>query len=240
MVQLDFDIMLKLYQFDPVWGIPNPSPFCMRMETYLRMIDHPFEAYTGVQYLSKAPKKKLPYIEDNGQVIADSALIIEYLKAKYGKDLDADMTASDRAIATAFEQMMAESLYWTTFCIRWREHWPLVKQVFFADLPPLIKQILPGRIRRNTLKRFEEQGIGLHSPAEIHQMGIRDLGAIADFLADKPFLMGEQPRGVDAMTYGMLVNILEVPIESPVKQFALGRNNLQAYCDRMKARYYAN
>lgn len=231
--------MLKLYQFDPVWGIPNPSPFCMRMETYLRMTDQPFEVHTGVQYLSQAPKKKLPYIEDQGKLIADSALIIDYLKATYGKDLDEGMTVEERAIATAFEQMMAESLYWTTFCIRWREHWPLVKQVFFADLPPVVKQIVPGQIRRKTLKRFEEQGIGLHSPAEVHQMGIRDLGAIADFLADKPFLMGEQPRTVDAMTYGMLVNLIEVPVKSPVKDYAQSRGNLQAYCDRMKARYYA-
>lgn len=232
--------MLKLYQFDPVWGIPNPSPFCVRMETYLRMTEHPFEAHTGVQYLSKAPKKKLPYIEDQGQVIADSALIIDYLKATYGKDLDEGMTTEERAIATAFEQMIAESLYWTTFCIRWREHWPLVKDVFFGDLPPVVKQILPGRIRRNTLKRFEEQGIGLHSPAECHQMGIRDVGAIADFLGHKPFMMGDQPRTVDAMAYGALVNLLEVPVESPVKAYAQSRENLQAYCDRIKARYYAN
>ncbi len=231
--------MLKLYQFDPVWGIPNPSPFCMRMETYLRMTGQPFEVYTGVQYLSKAPKKKLPYIEDNGQTLADSALIIDSLKATYGKNLDDGMTTEECAIATAFEQLMAESLYWTTFCIRWREHWPLVKDVFFGDLPPVIKQILPGQIRRKTLKRFKEQGIGLHSPAEIHQMGIRDLGAIADFLADKPFLMGEHPRTVDAMTYGMLVNLIEVPVESPVKAYGQSRGNLQAYCDRMKARYYA-
>ncbi len=60
--------MLKLYEFDPVWGIPNPNLFCMRMETYLRMTDQPFEVQTGVQYLSKAPKKKRPYIEDNGVV----------------------------------------------------------------------------------------------------------------------------------------------------------------------------
>jgi hypothetical protein len=26
--------MIKLYQFNPVWGLPNASPFCMKLETY--------------------------------------------------------------------------------------------------------------------------------------------------------------------------------------------------------------
>ena len=71
-------------------------------------------------------------------------------------------------------------------------------------------------------------------------MGIRDVSAIANFLADKPFLMGDQPRSVDAMAYGTLVNVLGVPIESPVEAYAQSCQNLQAYCDRIEARYYSN
>lgn len=35
--------MIKLYQFEPVWGIPNASPFRMKIETYLRMTALPYE-----------------------------------------------------------------------------------------------------------------------------------------------------------------------------------------------------
>jgi len=35
--------VIKLYQFAPAFGLPNASPFCMKMETYLRMAGLPFE-----------------------------------------------------------------------------------------------------------------------------------------------------------------------------------------------------
>ena len=39
--------MIKLYQFNPAWGLPNPSPFCMKVETYLRMVGLPYEVVNG-------------------------------------------------------------------------------------------------------------------------------------------------------------------------------------------------
>src|SRR5215467_2268822 len=75
--------MIKLYQFNPAWGLPNPSPFCMKVETYLRMVGLPYEVVNGAMPF-KAPKKKLPYIEDGAQVVADSGFIVDYLKKTYG------------------------------------------------------------------------------------------------------------------------------------------------------------
>ncbi|WP_310483468.1 glutathione S-transferase C-terminal domain-containing protein [Chamaesiphon sp. VAR_48_metabat_403] len=34
---------IKLYQFAPAFGLPNASSFCLKLETYLRMMDLPFE-----------------------------------------------------------------------------------------------------------------------------------------------------------------------------------------------------
>jgi hypothetical protein len=35
--------MIKVYQFEPAFGIPNASPFCFKLENYLRMAAIPFE-----------------------------------------------------------------------------------------------------------------------------------------------------------------------------------------------------
>ena len=79
--------MITLYQFPPVWGLPNASPFCMKVETYLRMTGLPYQFARGAD-IRKAPKGKFPVIEDNGKIIPDSSFIVEYLKASYGDPLD--------------------------------------------------------------------------------------------------------------------------------------------------------
>ena len=64
------------------------------------------------------------------------------------------------------------------------------------------------------------------------------LQGVADFLGEKPFLMGGEPTEIDAAAYGLLANILEAPIESPVKDAALARRHLVEYVDRMQRRFF--
>ena len=76
--------MIKLYQYPPMFGLPNPSPFCMKLETWLRMTGLPFEIERIVDP-RKGPKGKVPWVDDQGKKIADSAFIIEHLENAYGK-----------------------------------------------------------------------------------------------------------------------------------------------------------
>ncbi len=71
--------MIQLHQYSPMFGIPNPSPFCMKLETWLRMAGLPFEVVRVVDP-RKGPKGKVPWIDDGNQTIADSGFIIEYLE----------------------------------------------------------------------------------------------------------------------------------------------------------------
>jgi glutathione S-transferase len=88
-------------------------------------------------------------------------------------------------------------------------------------------------------RQLKGHGIGLHSQDEIHAIGRKDLGAIADFLGDKPFLMGGTATEIDAIAYGFLANIVNVPIASPIKDEALKRANLAAFIERIQHRYFA-
>lgn len=231
--------MIKLYQFAPVWGLPNASPFCMKVEVYLRMTGRAYQP-TSTLNLSKTPRGKLPYIEDQGRVIGDSGLIIEYLKSTYGDPLDNALGAEERAQALAIRRLIEEHLYWCGIYDRWAvdAHWALTKPAFFSGLPPLWRQIVPEIARKALLRQLHGHGMGRHSGEEIYAAGKTDLTALADFLGDKAFFLGERPTSLDATAYAFLANILWAPIESPLKAHAQILTNLEPYCRRMQVRYF--
>jgi len=231
--------MIKLHQFAPAFGLPNASPFCMKLETYLRMASLPFELVNSGDVL-KAPKRKLPYIDDDGTLVADTSFIIEHLKARYGDALDAALSPQQRAVATAFQRLFEENLYWAVVQTRWAEDagWQKTRQAFFGTLPAPLRWFLPTLARRGLLAEMRGQGMGRHSAAEIQAIGCRDVTAVADFLADKPYMLGEQPSSLDATAHAFLANLLWAPVDSPLQRHARTRPTLEAYCQRMKARYY--
>jgi glutathione S-transferase len=231
--------VIKLFQFSPAFGLPNASPFCMKLETYLRMVALPFElVYTG--NVMQAPKRKLPYIDDDGAVVADTTFIVEYLKRRYGDPLDAVLSASERAVATAFQRLFEENLYWALVHARWAEDagWAQTREAFFGTMPTPLRWFVPALARRGLLAELRGQGMGRHSAAEIHAIGCRDVTAIADFLADKPFMVGDQPTSLDATAHAFLANLLWAPVDSPIRRHAQTRPTLEAYCRRMKTRYF--
>ena len=234
--------MIKLYQFAPAFGLPNPSPFCMKLENYLRMAGLPFETpRADLGAFRRAPKGKMPYIEDNGRLLPDSAFIIDYLKVTYGDKLDAELTAEQKAVSLAFRRLMEENLYWVVLYIRWAEPagWAHLREAFFGRLPTPMKWVVAPAARRGLLREMYGHGMGRHTRDEIYAVGKQDVSALADFLADKPFFMGDNPTSLDATAYAFLANLLWVPVESELKQHAQQYPQLGAYCRRMQVRYYS-
>src|SRR5215208_1305607 len=98
--------MVTLSKYVPAWGLSDISPFCIKVETYLRMAKVPFRVVVADG--RKAPKKKLPFIEDGGKVVCDSREIVDHFEAKLEKPLDAELSPRDSAIATAFRGLIEE------------------------------------------------------------------------------------------------------------------------------------
>ncbi len=232
--------MITLYQFPPCWGLPNASPFCMKVENYLRMSNLPYRT-VSVLNPAKGPKGKLPFITDNGQTVADSSFILDYLKATHGDTLDAQLGEAERAQALALQRLLEEHLYWCAVHDRWAvdENWAFTKPAFFGALPPAVRDLVAALARRGQLKELHGQGIGRHTREEIDALGKADLTALSHVLAGKPFFLGDRPTSLDATAYAFLANLLWVPIDSPLTRHARALQNLTAYAERMKQRYYA-
>jgi glutathione S-transferase len=227
--------MINLYQFKRYWGLPNPSPFCMKLETYLRLAKLPYKINV-IQNPGNAPKGKLPFIKDEGVTLSDTSMIIEYLKKKYGDPLDEHLTSMQKAQGIAVQRMLEEHLYWIMVYSRWiePEGWKVISKDFFSDMPRIIRAFVPNMLRRSVKKTLYRQGIGRHSREEIYMLGKQDLTSIADLLYSQPFLFGNKPTSFDACAYAFLASILMSPVNSPLKAYASLRPELAAYCDRMK------
>jgi len=60
----------------------------------------------------RSKKGQLPFIELNGEEIADSTLIIKELSQKFGKDIDATLSQDQRNISHAMISMIENKLLW--------------------------------------------------------------------------------------------------------------------------------
>ncbi len=232
--------MLILHQFTPVWDLPNPSPFCCKVETYLRMAEIDYQVSDSVPPF--APKRKLPYIVDGDRTVADSRLIIEYLNVQYDVDLNRGLTPTQKAQSLAFERMIEDDLFWVMLWSRWCQphNWGVNKKAIFGSFGPVGRSLGSWLARRKVRGDLWSQGISRHREDEIFQIGNRDLDALSEFLGDKPYFMGEQPTTLDASAFGLLINVIGCPIESALKVHAQSLKNLTSYCLRMRDRYFEN
>jgi glutathione S-transferase len=81
--------------------------------------------------------------------------------------------------------------------------------------------------------------MGRFDRQQLLAQGIAGWQAVSDFLADKPFMLGEQASALDATTYGFLDSYLGAQVfRSPVHDFVASRENLAAYWQRLGERYW--
>nr|AYM52911.1 glutathione S-transferase [Sorangium cellulosum] len=232
--------MITLHQGPAAWGTPNISPFCVKLETWLRMAGLPYQVRPSE--MRGAPKGKMPYVDIDGRKIGDSQLIIEHLQRVHGDKLDAHLAPEARARGHAIRRMVEEGAYWALVYARWGEDegFAAYRPTFLKLLPPVIGGPIFNLIRRDVLKTGRAQGTFRHSREEIYEIGKADVSALATLLGDQPFMLGPEPSSVDATVYAFVLGLLRFPADSPLKRHAEAQPNLVAYCERMRQRYYAD
>lgn len=233
--------MIKLYKFGPIGSVCDPSPFCAKMEAYLKMADIPYNVHSGSKYIRGAPKAKLPYIKDDDIIIADSTFIIRYLERKHDGILDGHLNSEQRAAAHAFTKMIDENLYWTMVYSRWAldHNWVILKELFFGFLPFPLKFFIPNKVRKSLLKTLNGQGIARHSAEEVAEIGDWDLAALSDFLGDKEYFFGDRPSSLDAAAFGILAQmVLLKTFTAPVFDKARSYKNLVDFTNRIQGKFF--
>ncbi len=233
--------MITLYAFGPAFGVADPSPFVLKTQTFMRMVNIPYESIGSAQNLQKSPKGKLPFIKDNKEIISDSFFILNHLTAKHAIDLDDHLTPEQLAQTHFISKSIEESLYWCAVYFRWiyEENWQFIKKEFFGKMPFPLNKIVPIIAQKGVKKSLHGHGLGRHSEQEILLIAEKHLEALSVFLGEKKYCFGDKPSSLDATVYAFLAEIILVSLDSPLSERAKKYKNLVNYSQRMHDQYFS-
>jgi glutathione S-transferase len=230
---------LTAYHLPGDWGLVSVSPFCLKLDAFLRIADIPHLSVTVAAPFA-GPKKKAPWIEHEQRKIGDSSFIIEYLIEKFGVDPNAHLTPAERGQAVAMQRLVEENLYWAMVYDRWvrDENWPILKGSLLGRIPAPIRAIIAPMARRGVRQQLKGHGLGLHSEREIEAIARRDIGALAAILGDRHWFFGSAPSLADATVFSLLANIRYPAFTSPMKAMIAEQPQLAAFVDRFRDHFY--
>ncbi|KAA0997916.1 glutathione S-transferase family protein [Paraburkholderia panacisoli] len=231
---------------------PDISPFVVKLETWLRMSNLPYE--TRIGNVAKMPKHKLPVALIDGKLIADSSLIIEHLQDRYPEALnDNHLRPLQRAQSVAIKALFETHIYFVGLYLRWGIdrnmdiYRPMLVDYAAHSAPSFARPIVPlfaplvlPFVRRKIMRQAWEQGIGRHSQEEIVRMGMAAWAAVADLLGEQTYLLGDRPSTVDATAFAWIHAGFVHPFDGPIRNYIASQPHLVAYHDRIWQRYWAH
>jgi len=228
--------MVYLFQFTRSPQIPSISPFCLKLESWLKL--HGIK-YQNIDHKCKFRSRKgmLPFVEINGDEIADSNMIIETLAKKFDKEMPAQLSQDQKNVQHAMIAMVENHLHWTI--VHWRSKdvdntlkaYQLNLQTAIGTKAPasLLNFYFKYTFCRKGLKKVKAHGLGVHTAEEIEQFGKKDLQALSEMLGDKEFFFGDDPAMLDLVVYSHVAQLVMIEKDYPCPM----RDYLEADCKNL-------
>lgn len=228
--------MITLYGFGSALGLVDLSPFVVKTDVMLRLAGLPYQLKADPGYMAKAPKKKVPFIDDDGQRVADSFFIGEYLKEKYQIDFDAWLGDEQKAIAHLIIKSLEENFYFCIVYSRWvpEQTWIEFKRHVFAKLPIMLKPIVPKIARKQVLSTLNKQGISRHNEQQVLAIFDHSLRHLSNLLGRQRYFMGGQICQLDIVAYAMLIQVAQSEMTSKFSTQLDQYPNLLDFCHRFE------
>ncbi|ODM93344.1 hypothetical protein Ocin01_13338 [Orchesella cincta] len=148
------------------------------------------------------PHGKMPWVTYNGENIADSQLIIEFLNKEFRVSINASNISKEQlAAARACRIVMEDHFLFGIMQYRVVDNINSLHKLM--KIPTILKPLLPIQLR-HTKQKMVGQGIGAHSPEDIYQMTEADLYTASAMLGSKRFFGGDEPCDDDCGIFGLV------------------------------------
>lgn len=230
---------VTLYGWGAMFDVPSPSPYVMKSDMQLQMLDIDFDR--AIADLDSVPKRKAPYVKDDDTLIEDSNFIRQHFEQKLDKRIDAHLSRSDMVTSWALERMAEDHLNTVMAMERWLKPANFAKgpALFFMGLPEGEREAVTAGITKTMEDGLIASGFGRHSEDERLQLAAMDLGAIAMQLGDKPFLFGDMPSAADASVGAQVISAATEYFDTPLSGLVRRFDNLVPYAKRLEETYFA-
>jgi glutathione S-transferase len=228
---------LTLVTLGGAFGLQNVSPFCLKAEMLMTHLGLDFDL--GIEAdPRKAPKGKLPYLLVDGEKLADSELIVEYIDNLTGGKVYAGLSAKERAIGVALSRLVDDHLYWILVASRWLEaSWfANIVDGFFHIAPKPIRGLVARSARKQVAQTYHLHGLGRHSREEQEGFARRDLQALQDAVEPGGFLFGPEPCVFDFTIASFMAGVFDQQPPTWLTHVANDYPQLKDYTERVQAR----
>ncbi len=232
--------MITLFQWPSHGILPNSGLFCMKLESYLRVMKFEHKVVSTIN-ISKSPKKTMPYAEIDGQLISDSQIIMNLLEKKSGAQaLDHHLSPQEKSQSTAYRLLIENHLVPILIHFRWFTDtgWDQFSRQIFAGAPALIRLIFGGRMRKGTIEGLRRNGISRHSQEEILAFAKEDFSALSQLLGTKKYVFGDQISTLDLSLFAIVSNVIYGGVDMPLIALVKDYPNLVEHSRRLLKEIY--
>jgi glutathione S-transferase len=230
--------MITLHGTGPMFGLPHASPFAIKVEMLLKISGLPYKVVRAD--LRKAPRGKIPWIEDDGEIIPDSRLIKRHLELRHSIDFSGDYSPRALGYGLAIERMLEDHLYFFNIENRWLEpdNFAAGPAQFFARIPAPLRPLIVRMVLRKVRRQVDMQGTGLLKPDEKLALVRRGIDALDAVVSGQHYMLGGRVCGVDATAYAFLSSLAAPQFRSEYGDYLRQKSELVSYIARMQVEFF--
>jgi hypothetical protein len=218
-------------------GVCDVSPYVMRVECYLRLIEKDYVKAKSVS-LTESPRGKLPVANVKGKMVDDSSRILDMIMKEFS--IDEKLNEKQRSLGHLVRNTLTGSLYWVTlhFTFGTDVGRNAICQEFAKDIPAPIIPFVTHFVIRGQTANVQGSGIAKVPHDDIVEKGCADLRALAQILGKQTYILGtEKPTSCDTDMYAFVGFIFYNPITANMvwmKRIKKELPLLEQYTDRLR------